>query len=370
MFRRRLAAVAPTLLLPIILIVVGLCLVAQSRTACAVIYGDGGSHLLDGNAPEQVFVQSGTTLEIVAGAEVQPLLNGTAVVGASGSTILVRGGLLQGTEGEVGAGGLRSTYCQVEIHEGAEIRAAYSTSTYTSSALFFVGGSPAYLCRILGGSFVGGGTLRHGSFGIYVLGSLEMSGGVVEGGKGASGKGGVALKYAGGSGTISGGTFTGGQGPSTGGDALSSTGGSLIVSGGSFTGGASTGTAAGGRALCTDEEAEVAVEGGNFVGGTSSNASPICIEAFKNSKLTISGGNYQGRIVLRGRSVLTVTGHQLSIEGSQEFGVENHLTGNLNDGMPIDLVVILYDGATVVLENLVPSEATSIGRLKAQFYAR
>ena len=106
----------------------------------AVIYADGGSHLLDGNAQEQIFVESGTTLEIMAGAEVQPLLNGTAVTGASGSTILVSGGLLQGTGGELGAGGLTSTYCQVEVHEGAEIRAAYSTSTYTSSALFFVGG--------------------------------------------------------------------------------------------------------------------------------------------------------------------------------------------------------------------------------------
>ncbi len=368
MFRRRLAAHSPMLLLIVMMFALGACLCTHPQTVRAVIYADGGSHLLDGNAQEQVFVQSGTTLEIVSGAEVQPLLNGTAVVGASGSTILVQGGLLQGTGGEVGAGGLTSSYCQVEIHEGAEIRAAYSTSTYTSSALFFVGGSPAYLCRILGGSFVGGGTLRHGSFGIYVLGSLEMSGGVVEGGNGASGKGGVALKYAGGRGTISGGTLTGGQGPSTGGDALALTGGSLTVSGGDFTGGASTGSAAGGRALCTDEDGQLAIEGGNFAGGNSSNFAPICIEAFKNSKLSISGGDYQGRIVLRGSAVLTVTGHHLSIEGSQALGVENQLTGILNDGTPIDLVVVLYDGASVELENLVPSKATSIGRLKAQFH--
>ncbi len=370
MFRRTHAVDSHAYSVLITVLVFGTCLLAQSKTAHAVIYADGGSHLLDGNAQEQIFVESGTTLEIMAGAEVQPLLNGTAVTGASGSTILVSGGLLQGTGGELGAGGLTSTYCQVEVHEGAEIRAAYSTSTYTSSALFFVGGSSAYVCRILGGTIVGGGTLRHGCFGIYAWGSLQMSGGVVQGGDGASGKGGVALKYAGGTGTISGGTLAGGRGPSTGGDALFLSGGSLTVTGGSFTGGASSGSAAGGRALCTDEDAEVAVEGGQFIGGTSSSASPICIEAFKNSKIFLSGGDYQGHIVLWGSSVLTVTGHHLSIEGSQGLGAENHLTGNLNDGTPIDLVVILYDAASVVLENLVPSETTTIGRLKAQFGSR
>jgi hypothetical protein len=338
--------------------------------AGAVIYADGGSHLLSGSEQEQVFVQSGTTLEIGAGASVQPLLNGTAVLGASGSTILVSGGLLQGTGGSVGAGGLSSSFCQVEVQPGAEIRAAYSTSTYTSSALYFIGGDPAYSCRISGGLIAGGGTADHGCFGVFVRGTLELSGGTIEGGDALDGSGGIALEYAEGVGTISGGSLQGGMGQTTGGDALHLSGGSLTISDGRFEGGTSTGSAAGGRALCIDEQAQVFIEGGHFVAGSSSSSPLVCIAAFKLSQISLSGGDCMGQIVLQGSSRLTVIGHQLALQGSQERGVENQLTGTLSDGTPIDLIVVLYDGARVILQNQVAVEPTSIGQLKARFGTR
>jgi hypothetical protein len=168
---------------------------------------------------------------------------------------------------------------------------------------------------------------------------------------------------------ISGGTFTGGSGPS-GGEGLfvaipgsgSPPAGTRTISGGTFVGGDSTDPVAGfpgdGAALSHS----ATITGGTFVSGTGGVSTAIPIALYTSlapgEVITVSGGLYEGALILSSSlapigptGTLDVLGTGLSFTGGHFIGpglFEGTLTGFLRDGSPIDNLVL-------ILSSLAPS---------------
>jgi hypothetical protein len=335
-----------------------LALLALPILTRAEIFDDGGSHVFDTTTNEQILVDNGTKLEVLPSAVVSPSedLNGLQAV--NGSTIILRGGHIEGGTGPGARIALAAWDCDVEISGPVVLLGGISTGTTGGKAAFVSAYSP-YQCSIDGGQFLGRDNPTHGGPGATVRGEISIRSGEFRGGDGESSSGGIGLWLTGGQASIETVEAVGGAGGINGGSALIASDTEVTILGGTFKGGA--GPQSGGTAFKAQNASRAIIRGGTFMPGAHDGPNKNSLVVIDDAIVELRGGSFEFRFSLMGNAQLVVYGKNLVQHGS------GGITGVLEDGTPIDMPIAISGEAIVTLVESVAMETTSFGELKARY---